>query len=99
MAKANVLELAPAGKFAGFTDEQVRMLLERIASDANLIAEICRVEAERAGTDDHALTFLALDRMALAIGALADAPTGGNVAGGFTDWLMGPLFNKTMRGA
>lgn len=82
-----------ANVFNGYTPEQVVRILEQIASTINLACDICRVEADRAGTSDVALTLHALDTMLCGVGALADCPTGGGVVGGFADWMMGPLFH------
>lgn len=83
-----------ATKFAGLTDKQVLQLFERIATTANLMADICRDKAEEFGEHEAALTFHALDTMLNGVGALADLPTGGTCVGSFTDWMVGPLFNQ-----
>lgn len=81
-------------KFNGLTDDQVLSLLERVATNINLMASICRDKAEEHGSDDVAFTFHALDVMLCGIGALADLPTNGNVVGTFADWMIGPVFKK-----
>jgi hypothetical protein len=81
-------------KFAGFTDDQVFAILERITMDAIVISGLCRAEAVRAGLSESATVFYAIDRMASVIGALADAPQGGQNAGSFTDWIFGDSFNQ-----
>ena len=86
---------APSGRFAGLTDDQVMMLFGKIASTANLMAEICRDKAEEFGENDVATTFHALDTMLLGIGAMADMPSDGDCVGGFADWMVGPLFNRS----
>lgn len=86
---------AGADKFSGLSDDQVLSLFEKIATTANLMAEICRDKAEEFGGHEAALTFHALDTMLCGVGALADLPTGGNCVGGFADWMVGPMFNNT----
>lgn len=85
-------------KFSGLTDDQVLQLFAQIASTANLMCDICRTKADEHGGDDAALTFHALDAMLRGVGAMADMPSGGDCVGGFADWVVGPLFNKTTRG-
>lgn len=82
-----------AAKFAGLTNEQVRMLFEKIATSMNLMADICRSKAEEYGAHDSAQTFHALDTMLCGVGAMADMATGGTVVGSFSDWMLGPCFN------
>lgn len=84
---------AGTGRFSGLTDDQVLRLFEKIATTANLMAEICRDKAEEFGEKDVALTLHALNVMLSGIGAMADMPSGGACVGGFSDWMMGPLFN------
>lgn len=81
-------------RFAGYSDDQVRMVLEQIATTANLMDGICRSEGEKAGMHESANVFYSLAHMASGIGALADLPTGGEVVGSFEDWFLGPLFNR-----
>lgn len=81
-------------KFSGLTDEQVKMLFEKIASSCNLMADLCRSKAEDHGDSDAALTFHALDAMLCGVGAMADMATGGTVGGSFSDWMLGPYFNQ-----
>lgn len=81
-------------KFSGLTDDQVRRVLSQIASQANLMSSMCRIEADKAGESDTAITFHALDTMLCSLGALADMPIGGDVGGGFADWMVGPLFEE-----
>jgi hypothetical protein len=83
---------ATTQKFSGLTDDQVCRVLSQIASQADMMANMCRMEADRAGEHDAAITFHALDTMLCSLGALADMPIGGNVLGGFADWMVGPLF-------
>ena len=85
-------------KFSGLTDAQVIQLFERIASTIELMSSICREKAEEHGERDVALTFHALDTMLRSVGALADMPTGGNCVGSFSDWILGPYFNKSTEG-
>lgn len=80
-------------KFAGLTDSQVCSVLHQIASQADLMANMCRGQAELAGERDTAYTFHALDTMLCSLGALADMPLGGAFAGDFGDWMLGPLFS------
>jgi hypothetical protein len=82
-----------ASRFAGLTDDQVRMVFEQIATTVNLMAEICRDKAEAMGEHESALTFHALDTMLRGVGAIADLPTDGNCVGSFSDWMLGPVFN------
>jgi hypothetical protein len=84
-------------KFSGLTDEQVLMLFFQIASTVNLMAQICRNEAERHGANDVATTFHALDTMLLGVGAMADHATGGDCVGDLAAWLVGPLFHPAQR--
>ncbi len=79
--------------FAGLTDGQVRIVLRKIASQADLMAHMCRGQAELAGESDAAYTFHALSTMLCSLGALADMPLGSAVSGGFGDWMLGPLFS------
>lgn len=83
-------------KFSGLTDDQVLCLLERIATTINLMADLCREKAEEHGGDDIALSFHALETLLCGIGALADLPTGGAVVGGFSEWMVGPVFNSKL---
>lgn len=84
-------------QFNGLPPEQVHQILEKIATMANLMADMCREHAERAGVDDVAMSFHALDAMLCSVGALADMPTGGQVVGDFGDWMIGPLFHEIAR--
>lgn len=84
-----------SGRFAGLTDDQVLMLFGKIATTANLMAEICRGKAEEFGEHDVALTLHALDTMLSGVGAMADMPSGGDCVGGFADWMLGPCFKNT----
>lgn len=86
MAKANP-------KFAGLTDEQVLLVLEKVASTIGLACDICRSEALRHGEHDSALSFHALDHMLTGAGALADMASGAGVIGDAYDWLCGPYFH------
>lgn len=86
-------------QFNGLSHDQVRRILEQIATKANIMAEMCREQAERAGDNDFAMTFHALDSMLCSLGALADMPTGGAIVGGFGDWMLGPFFYETARKA
>ena len=79
-------------KFSGLTDEQVLSLFEQIATTANLMADICRNEAERFGEKEVSLTLHALKTMILGVGAMADMATGGSVVGDPAAWLLGPCF-------
>lgn len=81
-------------KIAGLTNEQVRMLFEKIATSCNLMADLCRSKAEEHGDNDAALTFHALDTMLCGVGAMADMATGETVVGSFSDWMLGPNFNQ-----
>ncbi len=82
-----------AVRFDGLTDDQVLKLFGQIATTVNLVASICRDKADEFGDHDSALTFHALDTMLCGVGAMADLPSAGNCVGGFTDWMLGPLFN------
>ncbi len=95
------ITLTHAGKarFAGYSDDQVRMVLEQIASTADLVVDICRSEAEKAGMHDSASVFHSLAHMVSGIGALADLPTDGEVVGGFEEWFLGPLFKDRAKAA
>lgn len=84
-------------RFSGLTDDQVHRVLEQIASQAGLMASMCREQADKAGESDTAITFHALDSMLCALGALADTPLVDLLGGSFADWMVGPLF--TERGA
>lgn len=84
-----------ASKFAGLTDQQVLQLFESIATKANLMAEICRLEAQRNSEDEIAYVFHVLDNMLCGLGAMADLPTGGECVGDFAAWMVGPLFHKS----
>ena len=87
---------APSGRFSGLTDDQVRMLFEKIATTANLMAEICRDKADEHGDhEDVAQTLHILETMLCGVGAMADIPTGGDCVGGLADWMVGPLFNRS----
>ena len=88
------LAQSKSNKFSGYTEDQVLQLLEQIATNANTVASICRAESMNAGTSDLADTLNSLQCMAEVIGALADAPTGGQCVGSFTDWFCGPHFNR-----
>lgn len=81
-------------KIAGLTNDQMRMLFERIATSMNLMADLCRSKAEELGEHDAALTFNALDTMLCGVGAMADMATGGTIVGSFSDWMLGPNFNQ-----
>lgn len=92
-------------KFAGLTDDQVKMALERIASTLDMACAICRNEAARAGAllrDDGsylAHAFYSLESMLCSMGALADMASGSGVVGDVPTWLCGPLFHPDERGA
>lgn len=81
-------------KFNGLSDAQVLMLMSQIATTINLVCEVCREAAERHGCTEAGYTFHALDTLLCGVGAMADHATGGGCIGGFTDWMMGPLFNR-----
>lgn len=81
-------------QFNGLTPEQVSCLLERIASSLNLASEICGNESVKHGRSETALAFEAMSLMLSSIGALADLPLGGDVAGDFASWMCGPNFNE-----
>lgn len=93
MAKTTVPDLkltAPQTaepKFAGLSDEQVLRIFTSIASKANMMADMCRAQADRSREHESALTFHALITMLCGIGALADMPTGGDVVGDCADWM------------
>lgn len=79
-------------KFSGLTDDQVLALCSQIASNANLLADFCRAEADRHHASDVSLTFHVMATMLGSMGAMADMPTGGDVVGPFAAWMIGPLF-------
>lgn len=82
------------GDFSGLSVDQVRLLLEVIATKANIASQICTQHAH--DQDDSALgnVFRALESMLCTIGALADKPIGGNCVGDDADWHAGPFFRK-----
>lgn len=86
MAKANP-------KFGGLTDEQVVVVLEKVASTIGLACDICRSEALRHSDHEAALSFHALDHMLCGAGALADMASRAGVIGDTYDWLCGPVFH------
>jgi hypothetical protein len=81
-------------KFAGITDGQILQLFETIATQANLMANICRLEAQRNSEHEIAFVLHAFDSMLRSIGAMADIPTGGDCVGDFAAWMVGPLFHR-----
>ncbi len=80
-------------KFAGLTDEQVRAVLEKIASQLDLAAAICREDAQRYADHDCVYTFHSLDAMLCGMGALADMASGAGVLGDVYTWFCGPNFH------
>lgn len=84
--------------FAGLTDAQVRQLLEKIASTADLMASMCRTEADRNGEKDVSLLLHAMETMLCGIGAMADLATGGNAVGDLAAWMVGPMFHQAQNG-
>lgn len=79
--------------FAGLSDDQVANILRQIANQADLMANICREQAELTQESGTANTFQSLNAMLCGLGALADMPIGGAVVGDFADWMLGPLFS------
>ena len=77
------------------TPEQLRAVLERVASALDLACNVCRSEALRHGDHESALSFHVLDHMLTGAGALADMAAGSGVVGNVYDWMCGPLFYDT----
>jgi len=84
-------------KFSGLSDDQVALLLEKIATTMNLMSELCRDAADRHGAGEAAYTFNALDTMLCGVGALADHATGGKIIGDFSAWMLGPMFDQVQQ--
>lgn len=82
-------------KFAGLTDDQVKMVLEQIATTLNTARSICLSEAIE--SDNYVFDLLA--HMLAGAGALADAASGEGVVGDLNAWLCGPLFHREARAA
>lgn len=80
-------------KFAGLTDKQRLLVLEKVASTIDLACDICRSEAIRHGDHDAVLAFHALEHMLTGAGALADMASGSDVIGDIYDWQCGPNFH------
>ncbi len=87
MAKGNPV-------FAGLTDQQVRLILEKIASDADLAGAVCRNEALRCNDQATSHIFYVVDSMLRGIGALADMASGSGVVGDVPVWFCGPNFHR-----
>lgn len=92
-------------KFSGMTDDQVKMVLEKIASTLDVARAICLNEAARAcetiraDGSDLSHVFYALDSMLSCMGALADMASGSGVVGDMPTWFCGPLFHRRERAA
>lgn len=80
-------------KFAGLSDDQVKTVLEKIASQLDLAAAICRNEAQQYADHDCAYSFHALETMLCGMGALADMASGAGVVGDVPTWFCGPNFH------
>ena len=83
----------PNPKFNGLTDDQVRLILEKIASELDLAASICRNEAQKRTDHDSVFAFHSLDTMLCSMGALADMASGEGVVGDAPTWFCGPNFH------
>lgn len=81
-------------KFAGLTDEQVKIVLEQIASAIDLACSICRNESAQSDGVDQRHVFDSLALMLSGVGALADMASGEGVIGDLPAWLCGPLFQR-----
>lgn len=78
---------APAGPGADLSPEQVRSVLETIATTANVM----RVFAHNAGQDPSGEDVYIMATMAERIGQLADF-AGAGCVGGPAEWMLGPNF-------
>ena len=86
----------PNPKFNGLTDDQVCLILEKIASQLDVAASICRNEGlrlEETNDTTSLYTFYALDAMLCGMGALADMASGAGVVGDVPTWFCGPNFH------
>ena len=80
--------------FDGLSVEQVKLLLETIATKANTASQICTHHAHTQDSNELGNVFRALDSMLCTIGALADKPLGGMCVGTIADWHCGPNFRQ-----
>ena len=86
----------PNPKFNGLTDDQVLSILEKIASQLDVAASICRNEGLRLQETQELTSmyaFYALDSMLTGMGALADMASGAGVVGDVPTWFCGPNFH------
>ena len=82
------------GDFAGLSVEQVKLLLETIATNVNTMTQICDHQAHIQDSNELGNVFRGLSMMLSGVGALADRPLGGECVGGLGDWLIGPNFRQ-----
>lgn len=84
-------EIAPA--HPSFTDGQLRMMFNDIATTALTLTRLAMGAMEEAGRTDAANDWHVVQMLAERIGAIADLATDGDVRGGVTAWMIGPLFD------
>ena len=86
-------ETLPAGDFEGMTVGQVKLMLEKLATDALTVAQLCDRHAYEHDSNDTGNTFRGLGMMVRSIGLMADRAIGGECVGDVGDWLVGPSFS------
>ncbi len=79
--------------FSGLTDQQVKSILESIASYVDVACSVCLNEANCCEDHARAQIFYLLDHMLRGVGALADMASGSGVVGDLPTWLCGPNFH------
>lgn len=76
----------------GFTDDQVILILTRIACLADVIGKLALQSAEGTADSDAEYAFHSIHAVSSMLGALADMPGGGDFIGSLADWSIGHTF-------
>lgn len=76
----------------GLTDDQVILILTRIACLADVMGRLAMQSAASTTDSDAEYAFHSIHAMSSMLGALADMPGGTDFIGSLADWSIGPMF-------